>query len=179
MIDFRENYTKKLAALKTEFAVKSVMALPRITKVTIGSGVGKYRTSKDMITYIDSALGIISGQKPASTKSRKSIAGFKVREGEVVGYKVTLRGQKMNDFLHRLINVTLPRIRDFKGIDQQSFDAQGSLTIGFRDQQPFAELGFEAIDKPFGVGITITIINSTAEKSFKLLRELGFPMKLS
>ncbi|OGD61485.1 50S ribosomal protein L5 [Candidatus Berkelbacteria bacterium RIFCSPLOWO2_01_FULL_50_28] len=179
MIDFRESYTKKSAALKTEFGVKSVMALPKITKVTIGSGIGKYRTNKDMVAYIDSALGIISGQKPMSTQSRKSIAGFKVREGEVVGYKVTLRGQKMTDFLNRLINVTLPRIRDFKGIDQLNFDQQGSLTIGFRDQQPFAELGHEAIDKPFGVGITITITNSTAEKSFKLLKELGFPMKLS
>lgn len=131
-----------------------------------------------MLTYVAESLRQITGQKPSITKATKSIAGFKLRQGEEIGMKVTLRSQKMYDFLDRLINVALPRIREFRGFDANNFDKMGNLTVGFADTTPFAELGHSSIDKPFGLSITLTISNSSKENSFKLLRALGLPVKI-
>ncbi len=177
MINVREAYGAKLAQLKEKLAVTNTMALPKLTKVSLNVGLGQHRANKDMVEYIAQSLSQIAGQKAVPTIARKAIAGFKIRENDVVGYRVTLRGTKMNDFLSRLLNITLPRIRDFRGIDVKKFDKQGNLTLGFKDQIPFAELGNDSIEKQFGLTATITIINSDPAKSFELLRSLGFPMK--
>lgn len=178
IISFKERYGAKTKELLGELDVKNVNALPRLQKITLNVGVGRFRGNKDMLTYIEGALKQITGQKPAITKSRKSIAGFKLRAGEEVGYKVTLRNRKMHDFLDRLINIALPRIREFRGFDVKNFDPQGNLTIGFNDIVPFAELGHSSLDKPFGLSITLTISNSSREKSYKLLSSLGLPVKI-
>lgn len=179
LINVKENYGAKVAEFKEAFDIKNEWALPRLSKVTLNVGLGMHRQNKDMVSYIQDSLGLIAGQKAVPTYARKAIAGFKIREGDLVGLRVTLRGNKMNDFLNRLINITLPRIRDFKGIDQKLFDAQGNVTIGFKDQVPFAELGNDAIDKQFGLTVAITIQRSSPEKGFKLLQSLGFPMKIN
>lgn len=176
-INVKENYSKKIKDIKEAINVKNTMAIPSIQKVSVNVGLGQNRSNKDMVKYIEDSVSLIAGQKAVPTIAKKSIAGFKIREGDVVGYRVTLRGNKMNDFLGRLLNITLPRIREFKGIDQSKFDGQGNLTIGLRDQISFAELGNDAIDKQFGMTITITIKNSSPPKSLVLLKTLGFPMK--
>lgn len=178
LISYKERFKAKTKELMTELEVKNVNQLPKLQKITVNVGTGRIRGNKDMSTYVEGAIRQITGQKPAITKSRKSIAGFKLREGEEVGLKVTLRGQKMHDFLDRLINIALPRIREFRGFGPTSFDAQGNLTIGLGDTVPFAELGHSSLDKPFGLSITLTIANSTREKSFKLLQSLGLPVKI-
>ncbi len=178
IIDFKERYQAKTKDLTTELGVKNVNALPKLNKITINVGTGRVRGVKDMAAYIEGALKQITGQKPAITKATKSVAGFKLREGEEVGLKVTLRGARMYDFLNRLINIALPRIREFRGFAPKSFDAQGNLTIGLPDTIPFAELGHSAMDKPFGMSITLSIANSDREKSFKLLQSLGLPVKI-
>ncbi|MEX1052108.1 MAG: 50S ribosomal protein L5 [Patescibacteria group bacterium] len=177
VINVRDVYGAKIDELKTALGTKNTMALPRISKVSLNVGLGQHRANKDMVEYIAQALSQIAGQKTVPTKARKAIAGFKIRENDVVGYRVTLRGTKMHDFLNRLLNITLPRIRDFRGIDIKKFDKQGNLTLGFKDQIPFAELGNDSIDKQFGLTATVTITNSDPAKSFELLRRLGFPMK--
>lgn len=178
LISFKERYNAKTKDLLTELGVTNVNALPKLKKISVNVGTGRFRGNKDMLAYIEASLKQITGQKAAVTKSRKSIAGFKLRAGEEVGFKVTLRNQKMYDFLDRLINIALPRIREFRGFEQQNFDAQGNLTIGFRDTVPFAELGHSSIDKPFGLSITLNIANSDREKSYKLLQSLGLPVKI-
>lgn len=178
IISFKERYNSKTKDLLATLEVKNVNALPKLQKITINVGTGRLRSSKDMLTYVEGALKQITGQKPAITKSRKSIAGFKLRAGEEVGLKVTLRNTRMYDFLDRLINIALPRIREFRGFEPKNFDAQGNLTLGFADTVPFAELGHSSIDKPFGLSITLTISQSSREKSFKLLQSLGLPVKI-
>lgn len=177
LIDVRRNYKDRHKDIMSSLEVSNPMAMPRIEKVSINVGLGQHRQNKDMVSYIADSLAIIAGQKPVATKARKSIAGFKVREGDIVGYRVTLRGDKMNDFLGRLLNIALPRIREFRGIDPKNFDRQGSLTIGLRDQIAFPELGTDAIDKQFGLTITLTISKSDPKKSLEMLKLLGFPMK--
>jgi len=177
MIDIRNLYNSKTKELMAGTSVNNAMALPRITKASLNVGLGQNRLNKDMVTYIADSLSLISGQKAVPTKAKQAIAGFKIRQGDVVGYRVTLRGQKMADFLNRLLNIVLPRIREFKGIDPKQIDRQGNLTIGLRDQIAFPEMGTDAIDKQFGLTITITINNSDQEKSLELLKTLGFPMK--
>jgi large subunit ribosomal protein L5 len=178
LISFKERYGNKAKELLSELDVKNVNALPKLSKITVNVGTGRFRGNKEMLTYVEGALKQITGQKPAITKSRKSIAGFKLRAGEEVGFKVTLRNRKMYDFLDRLINIALPRIREFRGFEPKNFDAQGNLTLGFGDTVPFAELGHSSLDKPFGLSITLSIANSTREKSFKLLQSLGLPVKI-
>ena len=179
ILNTRELYQNNLNKLKDELSVSNYFALPKLTKVSINVGLGQNRQNKDMIAYIEESLKQITGQKPVSTHAKTSIAGFKLREGDLVGLRVTLRGRRMDDFLNRLINITLPRIRDFRGIDVKQFDKQGNLTLGFRDQVAFAELGHDVLDRPFGLSVTVTIKNSDPQKSVTLLRTLGFPMKIS
>lgn len=178
LIDIKERYNQSIAQLKTDLGVDNYLALPRIEKVSVNVGLGQHRLNKDMVSYIEESLSKITGQKAVLTKAKKAIAGFKIRENDIVGVRVTLRGEKMNDFLNRIVNISLPRLRDFRGIDDNGFDKQGNLTIGFKDQVPFAELGHEVLDKPFGLSVTITIKNSDAAKSQALLKTLGFPVKI-
>lgn len=177
LINTRELYQKNIDALKQELSVANAMALPKISKVSVNIGLGMHRGNKEMVSYIEKSLATITGQQAVKTHAKKAIAGFKIRTGDLVGMRVTLRGKRMDDFLNRLINITLPRIRDFRGIDTANFDKQGNLTLGFKDQVPFAEMGHEVLDKPFGLSVAITIKNSNAEKSAALLRALGFPLK--
>lgn len=179
IINYRERYSSQTSEFTAKLGVKNVQALPKISKVTVNVGLGQHRQSKEMVKYINDTLTLVTGQKPAETKAKKSIAGFKIRQGDHVGLKVTLRGGRMNDFINRLINITLPRIRDFKGIQASQIDKQGNLTIGLKDQVPFAEVGYDSIDKQFGLTITMTISQSDPAKSYKFLQLLGFPMDLS
>ncbi len=176
IVSFKERYNQKTDELRTELSVDNVNALPRLTKVTVNVGTGRMRGNKEMLKYVEEAMRQITGQKPVITIAKKSIAGFKLREGEEIGMKVTLRGQKMHDFLDRIFNIALPRLREFRGIDQKNFDKQGNLTIGFVDSTPFAELGHAALDKPFGISMTLTFKNSSKDKGYKLLRTLGLPV---
>lgn len=178
-IAIKENLNKSINSLKQELVIDNVMALPRLKLVSINVGLGPHRTNKDMIAYIAASLAKITGQKPAATRAKKAISTFKLRAGDEVGLRVTLRGTKMYDFLDRLINISLPRIRDFKGINPKSFDKNGNLTMGFKDQVAFVELGHEGLDRPFGVEVTISITKSNPERSTELLKQLGFPMKVS
>jgi large subunit ribosomal protein L5 len=176
ILDTKKIYQEKIKELKEMFGLKSELALPKIDKVTISAGIGRHRTSKDMVEYIEHNLSQIAGQKPVKTNAKKSIASFKVREGDLVGMKITLRGNQMNDFLNRLINITLPRIRDFRGLTANQFDKFGNLTIGFRDQTAFVEASQDSLEKPFGLAITVSIKNSNIEKSIAMLKAIGFPM---
>lgn len=176
-INVKKAYSSKIKDINEAVGVKNTFAAPKIEKVSINVGLGQDRLNKDMVEYISKSLTLITGQKAVPTKAKKAIAGFKIREGDIVGYRVTLRGNMMNDFLSRLLNISLPRIREFKGIDPKKFDKQGNLTIGLKDQISFAELGNDAIDKQFGMTVTITVKNSDQQKSSSLFKALGFPMK--
>ena len=177
ILDTKILYKEKINELKGALDLKNTFSLPKIDKVTISAGIGRHRASKDMVEYIENTLTKIAGQKPVRTTAKKSIASFKVREGDLVGLKVTLRGDYMNDFLNRLINITMPRIRDFRGFTDNQFDKFGNLTLGFRDQTPFVESSQDALEKPFGFAVTVSIKNSNKEKSLILLKALGFPMR--
>lgn len=179
ILDTKKLYQDKIDDLKRELGIKNTLALPKIEKVTLSAGVGRHRAVKDMIEYIEKNLNEISGQKSIQTNAKKSIASFKVREGDLVGLKVTLRGTLMYDFLNRLINITLPRIRDFRGLNPSQFDKFGNLTIGFRDQTAFVEASQDSLEKPFGLAVTISIKNSDVEKSIALLKNIGFPIRVN
>ncbi|HUD20471.1 MAG TPA: 50S ribosomal protein L5 [Candidatus Saccharimonadales bacterium] len=178
LIDVKERSVSTRLALSEQLEIKNHLALPKISKVSINVGLGQSKTDKDMVEYIGKTLALITGQKPVNTYAKKAIAGFKLRAGDHVGMRVTLRGNKMYDFLNRLINITLPRIREFRGITESQFDAQGNLTLGFKDQVSFAELGHDVLDRPFGLSITIAISHSNPAKSVVLLKTLGFPFQL-
>ena len=176
-IKTKEAYALRLGDLKEATGIKNTMDLPRIDKVSVNVGLGRVRLDKDRVEYISQSLALITGQKAFPTKAKRAVVGFKIRENDIIGYRVTLRDAKMNDFIDRLLNISLPRIREFRGIDPKKFDGQGNLTIGLRDQISFAELGSDAIDRLFGMTITLTIKNSDPKKSLDLLKTLGFPMK--
>lgn len=180
MINTKENY-KKVAVpqLKKLFNLKNDLAAPRILKVTLNVGVGRISKEADLIKSIEKNLGLISGQKAVATLAKKSIAGFKLREGSLVGYKVTLRGKRMYDFLDRFINAALPRSRDFRGIDRKSVDREGNLTYGVVEHVIFPEVEIEDMKKIFGFEITVTTNAGSREKGLELLKRVGFPMKRS
>jgi len=177
-IDISENLKTNTKVLLDELELSNVMALPKLTAVSVNIGLGRNKGNKEMIAYLMGSLEKITGQKPIMTKAKKAIAGFKIRTGDEVGMRVTLRGSRMNDFINRLINISLPRIRDFKGFDVNSFDNNGCMTIGFKDQVAFVELGHEGLDRPFGLAVTVVVKNSNPQKSAIFLKKLGFPMKI-
>lgn len=179
MYNVKELYQKNVDAFKNELGLTNIHALPKIEKVSLNVGLGVHKQNKDMVSYIEQSLTAIAGQKPVLTHAKKAIAGFKLRAGDLVGMRVTLRGDKMNDFLNRLINITLPRIREFRGIEASQFDKQGNLTLGFKDQVAFPELGTDVMDKPFGLSVVITIKKSSPAASSAVLKALGFPLKKS
>lgn len=163
--------------LQDEFNYKSVMEVPRITKITINMGVGEALTDKKVLENAVADMEKIAGQKPVITKARKSVAGFKVREGWPIGCKVTLRADRMYDFLDRLITISIPRIRDFRGLNPKSFDGQGNYSMGIKEQIIFPEIEYDRIDKLRGMDITITTSANTAEESRALLTAFKFPFR--
>jgi large subunit ribosomal protein L5 len=171
---YRENVVKQL---QEQFNYKSVMEVPRITKITINMGVGEALTDKKVLENAMADMEKISGQKPVVTKARKSVAGFKVREGWPIGCKVTLRADRMYDFLDRLITISIPRIRDFRGLNPKSFDGQGNYSMGIKEQIIFPEIEYDRIDKLRGMDITITTSANTAEESRALLTAFKFPFR--
>ncbi|WP_448245292.1 50S ribosomal protein L5 [Thalassotalea agariperforans] len=163
--------------LKTKFEYKSVMQVPRIEKITLNMGVGEAITDKKVLEHATNDLTAISGQKPMVTKARKSVAGFKIREGYPIGAKVTLRGERMWEFLERLISISVPRIRDFRGLNPKSFDGRGNYSMGVREQIIFPEIDYDKVDKIRGLDITITTTAKSDEEGRALLTAFNFPFK--
>jgi large subunit ribosomal protein L5 len=164
-------------ALKDELALDSIMQVPKVTKITLNMGVGEAVADKKVMEFAVSDMQKIAGQKPVVTMSKKSIAGFKIREGYPVGCKVTLRKERMYEFLDRLISVAIPRIRDFRGISGKSFDGRGNYNMGVKEQIIFPEIEYEKIDALRGMNITITTSAKTDEEAKALLLAFKLPLK--
>lgn len=178
MSRLRELYKTQVAdSLTKEFGYKNVMQVPKVTKVTLNMGVGEALGDKKMIENAVADLQLIAGQKPQVTNARKSIAGFKVREGFPIGCKVTLRNDRMWEFLDRLIDIAVPRVRDFRGLSPKSFDGRGNYSMGVKEQIIFPEIDFDKVDKIRGLDITITTTANTNEEGRALLKALDFPFK--
>ncbi|TWX52417.1 50S ribosomal protein L5 [Colwellia hornerae] len=163
--------------LQKKFEYKSVMQVPRIEKITLNMGVGEAIADKKVLDHATNDLTAISGQKPVTTLARKSVAGFKIREGYPIGTKVTLRGERMWEFLERLISISIPRIRDFRGLNPKSFDGRGNYSMGVREQIIFPEIDYDKIDKIRGMDITITTSAKNNEEGHALLSAFSFPFK--
>jgi large subunit ribosomal protein L5 len=163
--------------LMDKFGYKSVMEVPRITKITLNMGVGDAIADKKVMDHAVSDMEKISGQKAVVNNARKSVAGFKVREGYPIGCKVTLRKQRMYEFLDRLISIAIPRVRDFRGLNPKSFDGRGNYSMGVREQIIFPEIEYDKIDKIRGMDITITTTAKTDEEGRALLEAFNFPLK--
>lgn len=175
LLDF---YRKEvIPKLKKKFEYTSVMQVPNIKKITINMGVGEAAADKKILMNAISDLEKIAGQKPVSTLARKSIAGFKIREGWPIGCKVTLRKAKMFEFLDRLITIALPRVRDFRGVSAKSFDGRGNYSLGIKEQIVFPEIDYDKIDTLRGMDITITTTAKNDKEAFALLQAFNFPFK--
>ena len=176
MNKMQEQYNKEVVpALRKTFDFKNVMQVPRIEKVVVNIGMGEAMDNPKSLEAAVSDLTIITGQKPIMTKARKSIANFKLREGRLIGTKVTLRGDRMWAFLDRLLNTALPRVRDFRGVSANAFDGRGNYTLGLRDQLIFPEIEYDKIDKLRGMEVTIVTTAKTDNEARVLLQLLGMP----
>jgi large subunit ribosomal protein L5 len=174
----KERYTKEIApALQKEFGFSNPMRIPKLEKVVINVGLGEAIANAKVVDIAVNDLATITGQKPVVTKAKKSIAAFKLREGMNVGVMVTLRGDRMYEFLDRFMNVALPRVRDFRGVSPKSFDGRGNYTLGLRDQLIFPEIDFGKIDKARGMNVCIVTSAQTDEEARSLLRHLGMPFR--
>ena len=174
----REHYTTKvIPALTKEFSYKNVMAVPKLEKISINIGLGEATQNAKIMDGAVSELTQIAGQKPVVTKARKSIAAFKLREGMSIGCMVTLRGDRMYEFFDRLVNVALPRVRDFRGVSSKSFDGRGNYTLGIRDQLIFPEIDYAKVDKTKGMNISITTSARTDAEGLSLLKSMGMPFR--
>ena len=172
----KEHYSKEVRKkLQDEFKIKNPMAVPKIEKVVLNMGVGEAIQNAKVLDTAVEELATITGQKPVVTKAKKSIASFKLREGQNIGAMVTLRGEKMYEFLDRLINIALPRVRDFRGVPTKSFDGRGNYTLGVRDHLIFPEIDAGKVDKSKGMNITIVTSAKNDDQARFLLRELGMP----
>ena len=178
MSRLKELYANEVATeLQKQFGYKSAMQIPRVTKITLNMGVSEAIGDKKVLEAAVSDMEKISGQKPVVTHARKSIAGFKVREGYPIGCKVTLRNERMWEFLDRLIDISIPRVRDFRGLNGKSFDGRGNYSMGVREQIIFPEIDYDKVDKIRGLDITITTTAKTNEEGHALLKALNFPFK--
>ncbi len=166
-----------MPALIKEFGYKNVMEVPKVTKITLNMGVGEGVGDKKQIDNAVANLEAITGQKAVVTKARKSVAGFKIREGWPIGTKVTLRHDRMWEFMDRLVDISLPRVRDFRGINPKSFDGRGNYSMGLREQIIFPEIEYDKVDKLRGLDITITTTARTNEEGRALLKALSFPFR--
>ena len=163
--------------LMKKFGYTSVMQVPRLEKITLNMGLGEALADKKVLEAATTDMQAIAGQKPVVTRARKSVAGFKIREGYPIGAKVTLRGERMWDFLERLITIALPRVRDFRGLNPKSFDGRGNYSMGVREQIIFPEIDFDKVDKVRGLDITITTSAGSNEEGHALLAAFNFPFK--
>ena len=178
MSRLKEKYAKEVApALKKEFGYANVMAIPRVSKVIINMGLGEATSNAKIVDPAADELSKITGQKAAVRRAKKSIAAFKVRQGMPVGAMVTLRGERMYDFLDRLIGIALPRVRDFKGISAKGFDGRGNYTLGLRDQIIFPEIDYMKVDKARGMNVSVVTTAKTDEEARKLLQLIGLPFR--
>ena len=163
--------------LQKQFDYTSVMQVPRIEKITLNMGVGEALADKKVLEHAASDMAAISGQKPMITKARRSVAGFKIREGYPIGCKVTLRGERMWEFFERLVTIAIPRVRDFRGLNAKSFDGRGNYSMGVREQIIFPEIDYDKVDKVRGLDITITTSAKTDEEGRALLTAFNFPFR--
>jgi large subunit ribosomal protein L5 len=180
MSRLKERYQQDVVpALKKEFGYSNVMAVPKIQKVVVNMGLGEATSNVKLIDTGADELGRITGQKPVTRRSKKSIAQFKVRKGQPVGTMVTLRGARMWEFLDRLMNIALPRVRDFKGVSPKGFDGRGNYTLGLRDQLLFPEIDYMKVDKARGMNVSVVTSAKTDEEARKLLQFMGMPFRQS
>ena len=178
MSRLKEKYQKEVvAALTKEFGYKNVMAVPRITKVVVNMGLGEATANAKLVDTGADELSRITGQKPVTRRSKKSIAAFKVRKGMPIGTMVTLRGERMWEFLDRLMNIALPRVRDFKGVSPRGFDGRGNYTLGLRDQLLFPEIDYMKVDKARGMNVSVVTTAKTDQEARKLLQFIGMPFR--
>ena len=174
----RSRFEKEVApALLKELELKNVMAVPRLHKIVVNMGVGEATQNAKVLDPAVNELGQITGQKPVVTKAKKSIAAFKVRAGQSIGAMVTLRGDRMYEFFDRLVNIVLPRVRDFKGVSSRSFDGRGNFTLGLHDQLIFPEISYEKVDKLKGMNVTIVTTAANDNQARTLLKHLGMPFR--
>ncbi len=178
MTNLKEKYVNEIVPeLIKELGYGNVMQVPEVEKITLNMGVGESVTDKKAIEKAQADLESITGQRPLATKAKKSVATYKLREGFPIGCKVTLRKSRMYDFLDRLVNIALPRIRDFRGLNKKSFDGNGNYSIGIKEQIIFPEIDYDSIDKIRGLDITITTTAKTDEEALALLKAFNFPIK--
>jgi large subunit ribosomal protein L5 len=174
----KDKYTKEIKpALLKELGLKNTMAVPRLEKIVLNMGLGEATQNVKVMDPLMNDLGLIAGQKPVVTRAKKSIAAFKVREGMPIGAMVTLRGEKMYEFLDRLISTALPRVRDFKGVSTKSFDGRGNYTLGVRDQLIFPEIDYSHVDKLKGMNVTIVTTAKDDQQARALLQHFGMPFR--
>jgi large subunit ribosomal protein L5 len=178
VVRLRDKYrTDVIPALQKEFGYKNVMAVPKVTKVVVNMGLGEATSNAKIIDTGAEELGKITGQKAAVRKAKKSIAQFKVRQGQPIGAMVTLRGDRMFEFLDRLMSIALPRVRDFRGVSQKGFDGRGNYTLGLKDQLIFTEIDYLKVDKGRGMNVSVVTTAKTDEEARKLLQLMGMPFR--
>lgn len=178
MARLKEKYNNEIVkALNEKFKYKSVMQTPKLEKIVVNMGLGEAKDNPKVIQVAVEELATITGQKPVVTKAKKSVANFKVREGMSVGAKVTLRGEKMYEFFDRFVNIALPRVRDFRGVNPNAFDGRGNYTVGIKEQLIFPEIDYDKVDKVRGMDITFVTTAMTDEESKELLQLMGMPFK--
>ena len=176
----KEKYQKEVVpALSKEFGYKNVMAVPKIEKVVVNMGLGEATSNAKLVDVGADELARITGQKPVTRRAKKSIAAFKVRKGMPIATMVTLRGERMWEFLDRLMNIALPRVRDFKGVSPRGFDGRGNYTLGLRDQLLFPEIDYMKVDKARGMNVSVVTTAKTDEEARKLLKFIGMPFRQS
>jgi large subunit ribosomal protein L5 len=174
----KEKYNSEVRpALMEHFSYRNILEVPRLEKVVINMGIGEGKENPKFLEAAAKELALISGQKPVITKAKKSVASFKLREGMSIGCKVTLRGERMYDFVSKLINIALPRVRDFRGVSPKAFDGRGNYTLGLKEQIIFPEINYDDVERIQGMDITIVTNAKTDEEAKELLRKMGMPFK--
>ncbi|MBE3099470.1 MAG: 50S ribosomal protein L5 [Planctomycetes bacterium] len=180
MSRLKERYlTEVVPSLKKEFGYTNIMAVPKVEKVVVNMGLGEATQNVKLIDVANDELARITGQRPVTTRAKKSIAAFKVRQGMPVGVMVTLRGERMFEFLDRLVSIALPRVRDFKGVSPKGFDGRGNFTLGLRDQLMFPEIDYMKVDKARGMNVSVVTTAKTDQEARRLLQLLGMPFRAS
>jgi large subunit ribosomal protein L5 len=177
-MNLQDKYKKEIIkTMKEKFGYKNNMQVPRLQKIVVNVGFGRQAKEKSFVDSVVSGVARITGQKPVETKAKKSISAFKIREGMIIGASVTLRGKRMWDFVDKLVNVTFPRVRDFRGISEKGVDRSGNFTIGFKEYLPFPEIKADEVENVFGLEICLATSAKKREEGFELFRLMGFPFE--